>query len=164
MIWSDVDTYFSKAKIEIEKPKPVLFPTFLLPDENGDLKAETDSTPLIRRIESEAGERSTIPTDPVLAFLNYLLEDFADEWCTKFMFHYRWNDKKDAENAGTILPLQIMGSIPDEVLDNFNKMLVKDKLIGCGLLVQIMTLLQLLTQACVDYYKFLRSILYPIHI
>ena len=31
MIWSDVDTYFSKAKIEIEKPKPVLFPTFLLP-------------------------------------------------------------------------------------------------------------------------------------
>ena len=80
MIWSDVDTYFSKTKIEIEKPKPVLFPTFLLPDENGDLKAETDSTPLIRRIESEAGERSTIPTDPVLAFLNYLLEDFADEW------------------------------------------------------------------------------------
>ena len=125
MIWSDVDTYFSKAKIEIEKPKPVLFPTFLLPDENGDLKAETDSTPLIRRIESEAGERSTIPTDPVLAFLNYLLEDFADEWCTKFMFHYRWNDKKDAENAGTILPLQIMGSISDEVLDNFNKMFSK---------------------------------------
>ena len=32
-----------------------------------------------------------------LAFINYLLEDFGDEWVTKYMFHYRWYFKEDAE-------------------------------------------------------------------
>ena len=123
MIWGDPNNYLNK--IEIEKPKPGLLPTFILPDKNGDLKAVTDSTPLIRRIENEINDRTTIPPDPALAFLNYLLEDFADEWCTKFMFHYRWHDTRDAENAGTILPLQMMGSLPDNVLNNFKKMFSK---------------------------------------
>ena len=39
-------------------------------------------------------KRSVIPTDSALAFINYLLEDFGDEWCTKYMFHYRWHEKK----------------------------------------------------------------------
>jgi hypothetical protein len=34
-----------------------------------------------------------------------VLEDFGDEWVTKYMFHYRWHFKDDIEKAGTILPL-----------------------------------------------------------
>jgi len=76
-----------------------------LPDEEGALVASTDSTPIIRRLEAEFSARSVIPEDPALAFVNYLLEDFGDEWCTKYMFHYRWYPALDADNAGTLLPL-----------------------------------------------------------
>jgi glutathione S-transferase len=123
MIWGDPGAYLEK--IGLEKPKPGLLPTFILPDESGDLKAVTDSSPIIKRLDDEVNDRSTIPSDPALAFLNYLLEDFADEWGTKFMFHYRWHDTKDAENAGTILPLQMMGTMSDEILNNFKTMISK---------------------------------------
>ena len=53
-------------------------------DERGELKTVTDSTPIIRRLEDEFEGRSVIPEDPALC--NYLLEDFGDEWVTKYMF------------------------------------------------------------------------------
>ena len=40
-----------------------------------------------------------LPDDPALSFINYLLEDFGDEWVTKYMFHYRWYFEEDADNA-----------------------------------------------------------------
>jgi glutathione S-transferase len=52
-------------------------------------------------------DRSVLPTDPALAFIDYLIEDFGDEWCTKYMFHYRWYPTVDADNAGTLLPLSM---------------------------------------------------------
>ena len=55
-------------------------------------------------MEAEALGRSVIPTSPVLAFLNYLIEDYADEWLTKAMFHYRWHYAPDIELAGEVLP------------------------------------------------------------
>lgn len=98
----------------IEKPKPGLLPTFLLPNENEELVAITDSTPIIRRLEKETNNRSVIPKDPALAFINYLLEDFGDEWCTKYMFHYRWYPKEDANNAKGLLPFGMMLNLPRE--------------------------------------------------
>ena len=92
-------------KFKIEAPKPILLPTFILPNEDGDLIAQCDSTPIIRRLEKEIFERGVIPQDPALAFINYLLEDFADEWITKYMFHYRWYPEEDAKNAAKILPV-----------------------------------------------------------
>jgi glutathione S-transferase len=85
-------------------PKVQLLPTFYLPNAQGELEAVVDSTPLIRRFEREFQGRSVIPNDPAIAFLDYLLEDFADEWLTKAMFHYRWHFKADAENAAEFLP------------------------------------------------------------
>ena len=116
IIWGDPQGMLSGElkNLNIQPPKPALLPTFILPDEKGILKAETDSTPLIRRFEREYENRKCLPTDPALNFLNFLLEDYADEWVTKFMFHYRWHFAEDADNAGTLLPLAQATNLPDE--------------------------------------------------
>lgn len=88
----------------LPEPKVSLLPTFYLPDAAGELQAVVDSTPLIRRFESEVQGRPALPSHPVAGFLNYLIEDYADEWLTKPMFHYRWYYDADIDMAGTILP------------------------------------------------------------
>ena len=92
-----LDAALPKAKVE-------LLPTFYFQTQDGQLEPVVDSTPIIRRLEAEALGRSVIPTSPVLAFLNYLIEDYADEWLTKAMFHYRWHYAPDIELAGEVLP------------------------------------------------------------
>ncbi len=94
----------SQADDRLPQPKVALLPTFYLPDASGELQAVVDSTPIIRTLEEQYAGRSVIPTDPVLAFLDYLIEDYADEWLTKAMFHYRWYYAADIERAGSILP------------------------------------------------------------
>jgi glutathione S-transferase len=89
---------------ELPRPKVSLLPTFYLPDDAGELSAVTDSTPLIRRFEREYEGRSLIPSNPALAFLNDLIEDYADEWLTKAMFHYRWSYPADIAKGAVILP------------------------------------------------------------
>ena len=114
------------AKLGVEIPKPVLLPTLLLKDAAGELVATTDSTPIIRRLENDFSERKIIPDDPALAFVNYLLEDFGDEWVTKYMFHYRWYFKEDADVAGTILPLvDIAVNTPNETLAQYKEIVSK---------------------------------------
>jgi glutathione S-transferase len=92
------------SKMGLPEPKVSLLPTFYLPDERGNIHAVVDSTPLIRRFEAAFSKRPAIPGDPVLAFLNYLIEDYADEWLTKAMFHYRWHFDADIDMATKILP------------------------------------------------------------
>lgn len=83
-------------------PKVKLLPTVYLRSDDG-LEALVDSTPIIQRLEKIHNDRTVQPESEVLQFLNLLIEDFADEWLTKAMFHYRWHFKKDAENAGPYL-------------------------------------------------------------
>ncbi|NND67205.1 MAG: glutathione S-transferase [Halioglobus sp.] len=103
----------------LEKPRPTFHPTFLFEDDSGAIQPTCDSSPIIRRLEGEYDGRAAIPADPALAFLDYLIEDFGDEWCTKYMFHYRWYPAADADNAGTILPLSMDLGLSDENLAQF---------------------------------------------
>jgi glutathione S-transferase len=114
---------------DLPRPKVQLLPTFYLPDETGQLQAVTDSTPLIRRFEREYPGRSLIPPDPVLAFLNELIEDYADEWLTKAMFHYRWAYEADIAKAAAILPCWRGYSVPDTELAERGRMFA-DRQIG----------------------------------
>ncbi|WP_374656836.1 glutathione S-transferase family protein [Phenylobacterium sp.] len=113
----------------LPQPKVSLLPTFYLPDENGQLHAVTDSTPIIRRLEREHDGRSLIPADLALAFLDELIEDYADEWLTKAMFHYRWSYAPDIAKAAAMLPCWRGFCIPDEELAERGR-LVAERQIG----------------------------------
>ena len=125
------DVHWGDAKgrleaLDIEPPKPVLLPVVLLEDEDKKLVATTDSTPIIRKLEKDFPERKVIPEDKALGFINYVLEDFADEYLTKFMFHYRWHYEADADKAGTILPLiEFSQTLSEEELAQFKSFITQ---------------------------------------
>ncbi len=89
-----------------DAPVPII-PVIAYPNEAGDGYGDVtvDSSPQIMRLETEYEGRSVVPTDPALAFIDMLLEDFGDEWVTKMMYHYRWAYEPDIDKAGKLLPL-----------------------------------------------------------
>ena len=54
-----------------------------------------DSTPFLLGLEGEG--RALVPAEAKLRFVCLLIEDMADEWFMKAMFHYRWAYPEDAE-------------------------------------------------------------------
>ena len=109
LILASHDILASRRGPALPRPKVSLLPTFYLPDEDGELRAVTDSTPILRRLEEEYAERPVRPAEPALAFLDALVEDYGDEWLTKAMFHYRWAYAADARHASRILPAWTRG-------------------------------------------------------
>ena len=104
------------SRQDLPEAKVHLLPTFYLPNAQGELEAVVDSTPLIRRFEGDFMGRAAVPENPVLGFLNDLLEDYGDEWLTKAMFHYRWYYEDDITTAGKILPRWSNNSAAEEKL------------------------------------------------
>jgi glutathione S-transferase len=85
-----------------------LIPVIAFPDADGNYTdVQIDSSPLIARLETMHSARSLVPTDPVVAFLDYLIEDYGDEWVTKQMYHYRWYYSDAIDKAGSLLPLDM---------------------------------------------------------
>lgn len=115
--------------LDLPEPKVNLLPTFYLPNAAGELEPVVDSTPLIRRFEAEFRGRATVPDNPVLGFINYLVEDYADEWLAKPMFHYRWHYAADIEMAGTILPRWSSIKAPEAQLQK-RKRFISERQIG----------------------------------
>ncbi len=102
-IISGLDGKGIMSSSHLPNAKVQLLPTVYLNNKNGKLDPLIDSTFILRKLETIYKNRSIIPSNPVLKFLNYILEDFADEWLTKATFHYRWSYKRDIEKAGSTL-------------------------------------------------------------
>jgi len=122
-------------RLGIAPPRPVLLPTLLF-EEAGEVRARCDSTPLIRRLEVEHAGRQVVPANPALAFIDYLLEDFADEWATKWMFHYRWAYALDEEMLGRWLASDQLGAAGRDTVEAMGKAFAQRQvgrmaLVGC---------------------------------
>ncbi len=91
---------------DLPKPPVPIIPVIVYPNEDGSHgEATVDSSPQITRLETEYSGRSLVPTDPALAFIDWLIEDYGDEWLTKAMYHYRWAYQDDITKAGRLLPI-----------------------------------------------------------
>lgn len=70
-----------------------------------DGSALQDSTPILEALEDRHPEPAAAPEAPVLAFVSALVEDFADEWLNKALYHYRWGFEADARAASEAIAL-----------------------------------------------------------
>lgn len=91
---------------DLPDPPVRLIPMIVYPNDDGSHgEATVDSSPQIMRLEGEHVGRSLVPTDPALALIDALIEDYGDEWVTKAMYHYRWAYQADIDKAGRLLPV-----------------------------------------------------------
>lgn len=99
-----------------EAGKLRLMPMLRLP---GDERYQPDSTPQAHALEARfPNDRSVLPPDPSDCFVCHLIEDFADEWCTKIMYHGRWGDL-DGSRFGARLVIGEMRPDLDEATRAF---------------------------------------------
>ena len=107
----------SPDDVGIPEVPVALIPVLVFPGEGGRAdEAMIYSTFQIKRLEKMFAARSIIPDDPAIAFLDALLEDYADEWLTKPMFHYRWKYAADIHKASHVLPLDRNPIMSREIL------------------------------------------------
>lgn len=118
---------------ETANVKPLIMPVVQYPD--GEYR--TDSTPIILDLEERhPKERSVLPDDAGLAFLALLIEDFADEWLTKCLFHYRFTLPVDQRaGAAWVIDDAFPGLAGAEyeatVADFIERQLGRKELVGC---------------------------------
>lgn len=110
--WGDATSILKERGLPT--PKVSLLPTVIVHDDDAS-RVMIDTTPIIRHLDQRFTRRQVRSIyDPGLAFVDSLIEDFADEWGTKLMFHYRWNFAPDiAYSAGT-LPVAIAPMLSSE--------------------------------------------------
>ena len=93
---------------DVESVRPALIPMMRMP---GEAQWRVDSTPLAYALETYSRERSIVPPCPAEAFLCHLIEDFADEWGTKWMFHHRWKHDATAERAAIWIAQEMLADL-----------------------------------------------------
>lgn len=99
-----------------------LIPLLVDADEN----VMQDSTPMIEAVEAKVSAPSIKPDDAALAFVSVLLEDYADEWLNKAMFHYRWTYPADQESAAKRIVAMIFdgADAPEGIEENVRTRMV----------------------------------------
>lgn len=75
--------------------KIAIVPLVITPEK----KVIQDSTPIIQIMEKKFQECSIVPKEEHTAFIARLLEEYADEWLVKPMFHSRWKYEEDQWDA-----------------------------------------------------------------
>ena len=68
-----------------------IIPVILTPDN----QVMQDSTPIVEWFESQYQAKPAIPEDPRLAFIMWLLEEFADEYMPRLHMHTRWGNEQN---------------------------------------------------------------------
>jgi glutathione S-transferase len=109
----------------MQKVKVPVIPVVEFPD--GSFM--NDSTPVMMEIEKRHPAREIYPADPALRFLALLLEDFADEWLTKAMFHYRWYRAADQDQMSKWLAFDRMMGAGSKAIEHAAQMF-RDRQVG----------------------------------
>lgn len=88
-----------------------LVPCLACPDGSG----LQDSTPILETLEARHPEPAVQLADATADFLSALLEEYADEWVNKYMFHYRWFYDENADSAALRIAQEMVpaGSPPE---------------------------------------------------
>lgn len=109
---ADFDWVQRSAATEDEFKRHAALPTVpLLIGPEG--KTSQDSTTMLATLEKTHAAPSAKPDDPACQAIALILEDYADEWLNKAMFHYRWSQSPDREAAATrILEQLFSGKAP----------------------------------------------------
>ncbi len=77
-------------------------------------EALQDSTPILEAMEARFPEPSIHPPTAAGRFLSELIEEFADEWGNKWMFHFRWARPADQESAAARIVASMMPDASEE--------------------------------------------------
>lgn len=88
-------------------------PLVVMPDQ----QSLHDSTEIIKRIEAKHPDPPIQPDDAIAGFMSLLLEEFADEWGSKWVFHYRWAREADQLASTTRLAGIVQPDIAGAALD-----------------------------------------------
>ena len=83
-------------------------PLLLSPDGS----ANQDSTDIIATLEADHPKPSAVPDGPACQAIALILEDYADEWLNKCMFHLRWGQSPDREAAAQRVLHQLYNGKP----------------------------------------------------
>jgi len=102
IILSDSDSGFKRPPGHQLRPT-FNFGPFIIDGKEQIPPPMNDSTPMIRFLEKLQVERSVIPSPPYLRWINDLIEDYADEWASRAMFHFRWGFPSDIDRASKLL-------------------------------------------------------------
>jgi len=108
-----------------------LIPLVITPEGEG----LQDSTPILERMERLFPDPSIEPPDPALGFLSALIEEYADEWGNKPMFHFRWWYEPDQKSAAERIARANLPGASDEAVQKLagsleGRMIPRLRLVG----------------------------------